>query len=129
MKLHLPRSLVRARRLIKTPVPGFDPVYYLYWYPDVRAEGSDPLEHYLQRGWKEGRDPSGGFSTSGYLAANPDVAQAGHNPLLHFLNNGFAEGRGGYNKDPMAPPPSPRRQAPAIKLLAPPAERSASIEG
>ncbi|MGU3284979.1 hypothetical protein [Methylobacterium mesophilicum] len=120
MKLRLPNPLERRPALIKTPLPGFDPIYYLYWYPDVCAAGLDPLQHYLLAGWKEGRDPSAGFSTSGYLATNPDVATAGHNPLLHFVNTGFAEGRGGYLKDPAAPAPRPNHITEPMKLLAAP---------
>jgi hypothetical protein len=47
----------------------------------------NPLAHYEQFGWKEGRDPSAHFDTTGYLAANPDVAAAGVNPLDHYLIN------------------------------------------
>jgi hypothetical protein len=117
MKLRLPKLIAKPPTHVRTPLPGFDPIYYLYWYPDVRAAGLDPLEHYLFTGWKEGRDPSAGFSTSGYLAANPDVAGSGHNPLVHFVNTGFAEGRGGYLKDPSTPAPRPDHTAEPVKLL------------
>ena len=120
MKLHLPNLFGKPARLVRTPLPGFDPIYYLFWYPDVRAAGLDPLRHYLLAGWKEGRDPSAGFSTTGYLAANPDVAAAGHNPLVHFVNTGFAEGRGGYVKDPAASAPRPTHTEEPMKLLASP---------
>lgn len=120
MKLRLPNLLDRRPPLFRTPLPGFDPIYYLYWYPDVRAAGLDPLRHYLLAGWKEGRAPSAGFSTSGYLTANPDVAAVGHNPLLHFVNTGFSEGRGGYRKDPTAPAPRPNHIVESMKLLAAP---------
>lgn len=121
MKLPLRKLVSRARSrprsLVRAPLPGFDPIYYLYWYTDVRAAGLDPLHHYLNFGWREGRDPSAGFSTTGYLAANPDVAKAGINPLLHFVNFGIAEGRGGHAKDGAAPTPRP---AAPLKMLPPP---------
>ncbi len=120
MKLRLPNPLDKRSSLVRTPLPGFDPIYYLFWYPDVRAAGLDPLQHYLHHGWKEGRDPSAGFSTSGYLAVNPDVGAAGHNPLVHFVNTGFAEGRGGFTKDPTSPAPKPNHTAEPMKLLAAP---------
>lgn len=120
MKLRLPNLFDQRPKLVRTPLPGFDPIYYLFWYPDVRAESIDPLHHYLQHGWKEGRDPSAGFSTSGYLAANPDVAASGLNPLVHFVNNGFAEGRTGYLKNPAAPAPRPGATAEPMKLLSGP---------
>lgn len=59
----------------------------------MRAAGVDLLTHYLNEGWKEGRDPSGQFDTLRYLSDNPDVAAAGINPLLHYLGPGHAEGR------------------------------------
>ena len=44
--------------------------------------------HYLEEGWREGRDPSPTFSTNDYLAARRDVARAGINPLLHHVRYG-----------------------------------------
>ncbi|MCJ2015223.1 hypothetical protein [Methylobacterium sp. J-076] len=117
MKLHLRNLFYSRPSLVRMPLPGFDPIYYLFWYSDVRAEGFDPLDHYLHHGWKEGRDPSAGFSTLGYLAANPDVASSGQNPLVHFVNAGLAEGRTGYVKDPAAPAPRPNYSAEPMKLL------------
>ena len=72
---------------------GFDPGYYLAINPDVKAAGIDPFTHYMEYGWKEGRNPSADFSTSLYLAANPDVARSGINPLTHFEDFGWKEGR------------------------------------
>ena len=73
--------------------PDFDAAYYLANNPDVAAAGVDPLQHYLQYGWKEHRDPSAFFSTSWYLAHNPDVAAAGLDPLVHYETYGWREGR------------------------------------
>lgn len=91
------RGLVKPgsarRRASAPPLPGFDPDYYLKSNSDVRTAGIDPQQHFLQHGWKEGRDPSLGFSLSGYLNRNPDVRHADINPLLHFLENGLVEGR------------------------------------
>ncbi|MGT2480469.1 hypothetical protein ACU4GR_20215 [Methylobacterium oryzae CBMB20] len=98
MKFRLPISPIQRRPLFGNPLPGFDPAYYLDRNPDVREAGLDPLQHFLEHGWKEGRDPSAGFSITGYLAANPDVAASEQNPLLHFLQNGLAEGRSGYTR-------------------------------
>lgn len=122
MKLRLKKLIYVQPSLVKPRLPGFDPIYYLYWYPDVRSAGLDPLHHYLYHGWKEGRDPSAGFSTSGYLAANPDVASSELNPLIHFVNAGFAEGRGGFQKDPSTPAPRPKFPQKPMKLLPPPKE-------
>ena len=72
----------------------FDRRWYLETYSDVRDSGFNPARHYLESGWKEGRDPSPKFCTTAYLKANSDVAALGINPLLHYLEHGHAEGRG-----------------------------------
>jgi len=71
----------------------FDAEWYLETYPDVRAAGLDPVEHYLDFGWKEFRNPGPRFDTTYYLANNIDVAKSGLNPLLHFIRFGASEGR------------------------------------
>jgi hypothetical protein len=71
-----------------------DREWYLQTYPDVRDIGADPGRHYLESGWREGRDPGPNFSTLAYLRANADVARSGVNPLLHYIEHGHAEGRG-----------------------------------
>lgn len=111
MKLRLLKLLKRRSSLFENPLPGFDTDYYLDKNPDVRSSGCNPRRHYLEHGWKEGRDPSSGFSTSGYLAANPDVEAAGENPLVHFLNFGLSEGRRGYFEETFPPAPQLSRGA------------------
>ena len=74
--------------------PLFDREWYLKAYPDVAATGADPARHFLEHGWREGRDPSPAFSTTAYLKANSDVVKAGINPLIHFIEFGCSEGRG-----------------------------------
>ena len=71
----------------------FDANYYLQQNPDVAAAGADAWQHYLNYGWKEGRNPAALFNTNYYLTENPDVANAGVNPLLHYLSDGWKEGR------------------------------------
>lgn len=105
----LPRLIrVRRKRKPEAPVPGFDPAYYLDRYPDVAANGGDPLEHYLVHGRHEGRDPNPYFSAAGYLRANPDVAASGLDPLTHFIERGLAAGYGGWQQYPRSvrPPAS-----------------------
>ena len=72
---------------------AFDVAYYLAANPDVAAAGVDPLDHFMNNGWREGRNPSLTFSVSHYLDFYPDVAEAGINPFLHYLMAGKAEGR------------------------------------
>src|SRR4051794_32618805 len=72
----------------------FDPEYYLMANPDVAAAGVDPYQHYLQYGWREGRNPSAKFDTVYYLLHNPDVAAAaGLDPLAYYLQFGHTEAR------------------------------------
>ena len=71
----------------------FDPGWYLSQNVDVLRAGADPVQHYLQLGYLEGRQPGPHFDGAAYLQANPDVAQSGQNLLLHFLDHGAAEGR------------------------------------
>lgn len=73
----------------------FDEKWYLEQYPDVRALGMDPVEHYLWLGARMGRNPSAAFDSGGYLAANPDIARASVNPFLHYILHGRNEGRAG----------------------------------
>ena len=68
----------------------FDVDYYLATYPDIQPP-MDPLCHYCERGWHEGRNPSAEFDTQGYLAAYRDVKDAGINPLWHYVAAGQAE--------------------------------------
>jgi len=66
---------------------------YLAENPDIAGSGLDPLDHYVARGWREGREPGSKFSAKAYLAAYPDVAALKTSPLLHYLKHGKAEGR------------------------------------
>jgi plastocyanin len=71
----------------------FDAAWYLQQNPDVAASGMDPLTHFEEYGWKEGRNPDPFFDTKYYLAQNPDVAAAGIDPLIHYEEVGWKEGR------------------------------------
>ncbi|MCI2401186.1 hypothetical protein [Aliiroseovarius subalbicans] len=73
--------------------PHFDRDFYLRANPDVAKAAADPVAHYLDFGWSEGRDPHPDFSTREYLWNNPDVDAAGINPYWHHLVFGRDEGR------------------------------------
>jgi len=85
----------RRKEQLQTIVQSglFDHQWYLATYPDVAAAGADPLLHFFDLGWREGRDPGPHFATSAYLKANADVARSGINPLIHFVEFGRSEGR------------------------------------
>lgn len=71
----------------------FDADYYLRTNPDVAAASADPLQHFLDTGWAEGRKPHPLFDTDHYIDSNADIAQAGINPLIHYVASGAREGR------------------------------------
>jgi glycosyltransferase involved in cell wall biosynthesis len=70
-------EVIRASRL-------FDAEWYQKTYPDVKALGMDPAEHYLWFGVRLERRPSKDFDPARYLRLNKEVAAAGLNPLLHY---------------------------------------------
>jgi len=79
-----------VHRVISTAVDG---TFYRAVNPDLASANVDPIRHYADIGWREGRDPAPWFSTEDYLKANPDVAKTGWNPLHHYLVRGRGEGR------------------------------------
>lgn len=69
-----------------SPVPVFDPAFYLESNPDVAQSGIDPFEHFCLFGVQEGRNPAPGFDIKFYQTRY--AAQLGdENPLLHYLAN------------------------------------------
>jgi glycosyltransferase involved in cell wall biosynthesis len=66
----------------------FDREWYLDRNPDVRNAGFDPLNHFLQYGWRERRDPGPRFRVSSYLAEHPEIDGDNVNALIHFLCSG-----------------------------------------
>ena len=83
--------------------PLFDTAYYLQQNPDVAAAGIDPYWHFMNLGWREGRNPDAFFDTKYYISSNADLAaasavsQVGYNgtfnPVTHFEKSGWIEGR------------------------------------
>ncbi len=65
----------------------WDSGYYLKANPDVANEGIDPLRHYLETGWREGRSPSASCSTAAYLSVNPDCRLLDISPAEHYYLN------------------------------------------
>jgi len=66
----------------------FDIHFYLQRNPDVRKAKIDPLMHFVQHGWKEGRNPNEHFDTKAYISYNPDIDITGINPLIHLIKHG-----------------------------------------
>ena len=71
----------------------FDKKYYLKTCPDIKNANIDPIEHFMEYGWQEGRNPSDKFDTNFYLETYKDVKDANINPLIHFIKYGKKEKR------------------------------------
>ncbi|WP_342148907.1 glycosyltransferase family 2 protein [Methylorubrum sp. SB2] len=81
--IKLPRLLRPKRRDAALARPFFDAEFYRSEYPDVASGGMDPLLHYLDHGWREGRNPSAVFGTL-YYADRHLGEGVPENPLLHY---------------------------------------------
>lgn len=61
----LPVSRQRKRQRALLERSGlFDATWYLNEYKDVAAAGIDPIDHYIQHGASEGREPNGSLATA-----------------------------------------------------------------
>lgn len=91
--------------LVRRVRPYVDAAFYLRRYEDVVGAKTEPAEHYVRYGWKEGRDPNPDFSTRAFLRGNADVLGAELFPLPHLLEK-------------HAPPPASDRHAEIIARFA-----------
>jgi hypothetical protein len=71
----------------------FDTDWYLATYPDVCGQRASALQHFMQHGAAEMRNPSASFDTGWYCRTYPDVIASGLNPLLHYVRHGRPQGR------------------------------------
>jgi len=86
-------GLIDEKATFDTVAPEFDAEFYLSENEDVRKAGVDPLIHYLEYGWREGRNPNAVFWTAYYLSTNADVRAANINPFYHYLSVGRTQRR------------------------------------
>ncbi len=72
--------------------------FWKEWYKIkfLNGEGLDPINHYLNIGWRKGYPPSPLFDGDEYLKRNEGVKKAGVCPLVHYERNGRFEGRAIY---------------------------------
>ncbi|MGC9270947.1 glycoside hydrolase family 99-like domain-containing protein [Acidiphilium sp.] len=82
--LALADFLSRRRTGQVSPVPVFNPAWYLEHNPDVAATRSDPFEHFCAFGVAESRDPAPDFDTGFYRTRYAEDIGA-ENPLLHYI--------------------------------------------
>lgn len=59
-----------------------DSDFYLSIYQDVSSMSMDPVRHFVNHGFKEGRNPSPVFDTKGYVVEH-SLEGTGINPLVH----------------------------------------------
>jgi amino acid adenylation domain-containing protein len=69
----------------------FDPDWYLAENKDVADAALDPVFHYLNAGWKEGRSPSPWFCTETYEMMVPGFSEITQDPIRHFMRFGLKD--------------------------------------
>jgi GT2 family glycosyltransferase/glycosyltransferase involved in cell wall biosynthesis len=67
-----------------SPTPEFDTAFYIARDPNIRAKGVDPFMHYLEWGFREGRDPAPDFDARAYVERHLG-GKLSEPPLLHYL--------------------------------------------
>ena len=78
------------------PHPLFDSAWYLAKNADVAQVGVNPLEHYLQHGHREGRNPNRIFNVAWYRNSLAEIAKKKRlqiEPLTHYVVIGFLSRR------------------------------------
>ncbi|WGJ14340.1 glycosyltransferase [Methylocapsa sp. D3K7] len=88
-----PSSDLDIKEVMKTLSSEFDADFYLKEFQDVRTAKIDPVKHYVEYGWREGRNPTALFWTSYYLSKYGDVRASNLNPFFHYIKYGRREGR------------------------------------
>ena len=89
------RRELRQERKIILDSGYFDESFYATTYLDVAKSRMDAVDHFLNFGAREARNPSPHFNTAAYLLSNSDVAYspAALNPLVHYIQFGKKEER------------------------------------
>lgn len=73
--------------------PLYNPEWFKNEYPNLVADGTNPIKYLVASEMSEIVSPGPDFSSVGYLEEYPDVAAAQINPFYHYLLWGAAEGR------------------------------------
>lgn len=63
----------------------FDAAYYLSRKPPLPAH-TDPLRHFCERGWRDGRSPSYGFDVPYFDKLMDEKRNSAKNPILDFID-------------------------------------------
>ncbi|MFJ7315182.1 glycoside hydrolase family 99-like domain-containing protein [Pseudomonas sp. NPDC098747] len=89
----IPASIVDAQVDVIQKSGMFDAGYYFAMYPELKQAVLDPLRHYCERGWREGKNPCDDFDTLSYLEMYKDIKAADINPFWHYVVAGASEHR------------------------------------
>ena len=89
----VPKSIVDTQVEAIEKSGMFDAGYYFAMYPELSQAGVDPLRHYCERGWREGKNPCDDFDTLSYLETYKDIREADINPFWHYVVAGASEQR------------------------------------
>ncbi|MBV7496118.1 glycoside hydrolase family 99-like domain-containing protein [Pseudomonas sp. PDM24] len=92
VRLPVPKAVVDAQVDVIRKSGFFDEAFYLAMYTELDAS-IDPIRHYCEEGWFDGRNPSPDFDTLSYLNTYKDISSAGVNPLWHYVVAGASEQR------------------------------------
>ncbi len=87
-----PVSAMFASHMRDVIAGSFDASYYLRSNPDVEQAGKNPLDHFLNYGWREGRKPVITFDPAFYLRTYRNIDFELINPFYHYLTIGQLEG-------------------------------------
>lgn len=71
----------------------FDKEYFKRNNPDLANIKTSHLDYFIEKGWREKRNPNDWFDIKSYLESNKDIYKAGVNPLVHFYLYGVFERR------------------------------------
>lgn len=93
----------------------FDAEWYLKTYPDVKALGMDPLEHFLWLGHKLRRRPSPNFDLDRYLEEKSRKALVPSTALAEYLSKEASfSNRSGQKSDPKTTAPQTHQHEHAV---------------
>ncbi|WND03192.1 glycosyltransferase [Temperatibacter marinus] len=84
----LPKKLQEDITLVQESA-YWDAKYYARINEDLKDSGLNPLLHFCQFGWREGRNPSAVFDIKYYKANSPIKNQENKNPLVEFMEFGL----------------------------------------
>lgn len=95
----------------------FDTAYYLSQNPDVAAQNTDPVWHYLLHGAREHRCPNASFDRGAYLKQHPDLYLTGIDPFIHAVVFSSSNQSGHRSEPPDLPPSAILRSPSPISAL------------